>query len=424
MSGYISPLPSARWNNARPRPLTILGSTGSIGVSALRVIAAHPGKFRVVALAGGRNMKLLAEQAAQFRPAWLAVQNEATAEKLHEQLAQNRALPDQFQIVWGRDGYSKIASLPDINTVLSAQSGAAGLYATMAAVVGGKVVCLANKESLVLAGDVLRSACLVSGASILPVDSEHNALFQLVQGRMDHVARVCITASGGPFRGWTRERLAGVTPEQALNHPKWRMGPKISIDSATLMNKGLEVIEACRLYGLAPEQVDVLVHPQSLVHALAEFQDGSFTAHLGTPDMRMPIAHCLNWPEVSDSGVERLDLAQAATLTFENPDLLSFPCLPLAQRALRAGTGACVALNAANEIAVEAFLQGRIGFLDIPEIIGEVLDHECTASAYFEADIPNGLRGVPGAEAAFEAVARIEKLDVAAREMAESCLPQ
>lgn len=416
-NSYISPLPSARWNSAFPRPLTILGSTGSIGVSALRVLEAHPGRFRLVALAGGGNVELLATQARRFQPEWLAVRDAGTAERLQERLG-----PDapRFRIVHGREGYAHVASLPDINTVLSAQSGAAGLYATMAAVVGGKVVCLANKESLVLAGDVLRSVCTRSGASILPVDSEHNALFQLIRGREHELRRVCITASGGPFRGWTPERLATVSPEAALNHPKWCMGPKISIDSATLMNKGLEIIEACRLYGLPPDRVHVLVHPQALVHAMVEFTDGSFTAHLGMPDMRMPIAHCLLWPEVLDCGVQRLDLARAGSLTFEEPDLFSFPCLPLAQKALTLGVDACVRLNAANEVAVAAFLAGRIGFTDIAGIIADTLDlpPARTASADVTASVPDGLRDMPGADEAFAAVARIDAMDQAAREAA------
>lgn len=412
---YISPLPSARWNSAFPRPLTILGSTGSVGVSALRVLEAHPGRFRLVALAGGGNVDLLATQAVNFQPEWLAVRDEETARKLHDRLG-----PDapRFRIVHGREGYARVASLPDINTVLSAQSGAAGLYATMAAVVGGKVVCLANKESLVLAGDVLRSICRQSGASILPVDSEHNALFQLIRGREHELRRVCITASGGPFRGWPPERLTTVRPEEALNHPKWRMGPKISIDSATLMNKGLEVIEACRLYGLPPDRVDVLVHPQSLVHAMAEFADGSFVAHLGMPDMRMPIAHCLLWPEVLDSGVPRLDLAQTGSLTFEKPDLLSFPCLPLAWKALTLGADACVRMNAANEVAVDAFLAGRIGFGDIAGVISGVMDLPPPRISSVTGRGPSELQGLPGADEAFEAVARIDMLDQMAREAA------
>lgn len=438
MKGYISALPSARWNTARPRPLTILGSTGSIGVSALKVVEAQPHQFRVVALAGGRNIELLAAQISQFRPDWAAVQDEQAAQALLALLPDNFVGPSgqPVRIVHSAAGYAQVASLPDINTVLSAQSGAAGLYATMAAVVGGKVVCLANKESLVLAGNALRDACKASGASILPVDSEHNALFQLLRNR-DDVARVCITASGGPFRGWKPEQLAKVTPEQALNHPKWRMGPKISIDSATLMNKGLEVIEACRLYGLPPDRVDVLVHPQSLVHALAEFTDGSFTAHLGMPDMRMPIAHCLNWPLTEPVGVARLDLASAATLTFEPADLYSFPCLKLAREALADETGtACILMNAANEIAVEAFLQEQIGFTDIPRCIAHVLaampsavSHDAdAASCNVIANLPAGLENLPGAKKAFAALEHIEALDATARKSArnwvEAVLPR
>jgi 1-deoxy-D-xylulose-5-phosphate reductoisomerase len=358
------------WAAHTPRGLALLGSTGSIGVSALKVVEAHPKLFHVHALAGARNMALLAEQAARFRPPWLGVLDGAAADALR-----GYRIGYSPHIVAGPDGYAQLAGLPEASAVLSAQAGAAGLGATLEAARTGKVICLANKESLVLAGDCLRQLCARTGAVILPVDSEHNAVFQILAGRKaGHVRRIILTASGGPFRGRQREALAAVTPEQALRHPNWSMGAKITIDSATLMNKGLEVIEACRLFGLPPERVEVVLHPQSLVHALVEFADASLVAHLGTPDMRMPIGWCLAWPRCLEQGVAPLDLLKSGPLGFEAPDEENFPCLPLARRALRYGRGMPVALNAANEIAVELFLAGRIAFPDIPALITDVLD--------------------------------------------------
>lgn len=368
---YISPPPPACWAERTPRVLSILGSTGSIGVSALKVVEAWPGFFQVEALAGARNVRLLAEQAARHRPRWLGVLDSTAADALR------RMLPLGYtpEIVCGQEGYALLAALEDVSTVLSAQVGAAGLRATVAAALAGKVICLANKESLVLAGGLLRDICAASGASILPVDSEHNAVFQALVGRpAAHVRRVVLTASGGPFRGRSRDELRGVTREQALHHPNWAMGAKISIDSATLMNKGLEVMEAFHLYGLPLEAIDVVIHPQSIVHSLAEFCDGSLMAHLGSPDMRMPIAHCLAWPHCLDSGVAPLDLVQAGTLTFSAPDIDSFPCLELARRALRERGGQSVVLNAANEAAVELFLNDKIEFLDIPALLERAMD--------------------------------------------------
>ena len=370
---YISRPPSVDWAERAPRALALLGSTGSIGVSALKVVEAHPELFHVHALAGARNVALLAGQAARFRPPWLGVLDGAAADELR-----GYKLGYAPRIVAGPDGYAQLAGLPELSTVLSAQAGFAGLRATLEAARTGKVICLANKESLVLAGECIRHLCACTGAVILPVDSEHNAIFQALAGRSgSHVRRILLTASGGPFRGWKRESLTVVTPEQALRHPSWSMGTKITIDSATLMNKGLEVIEACQLYGLPLERVDVVLHPQSLVHALVEFADASLMAHLGAPDMRMPIGYCLAWPRCLEWGVAPLDLLNASPLSFETPDEDNFPCLPLARRALRYGKGMPVALNAANEIAVELFLAGRIGFLDIPVLIKDMLDsHE------------------------------------------------
>ena len=371
MVRYISSLPSPAWENAVPRTLSLLGCTGSIGVSTLKVIESHPDLFSVVALAAGRNIRLLAAQANRWRPSWLGIQDETLRAPLMELLAPGY----HPKILAGQKGYAVLASLPEISTVLSAQVGAAGLRATLSAAESGKVICLANKESLVLAGDMLRGICTRTGAVILPVDSEHNAIFQGLHNRSpETVNRIILTASGGPFRGKTREFLAGVTPEQALRHPNWNMGAKITIDSATMMNKGLEIIEAHHLYGLPSARIGVLVHPQSQVHSLVEFTDGSLMAHMGTPDMRMPIAYCLAWPRCLNVGVPQLNLAMSRTLTFEEPDLLSFPCLDIARQTLGKGSQFAVTLNAANEVAVEAFLAGRIGFMDIPDLVSRALD--------------------------------------------------
>ncbi|MEG2139934.1 MAG: 1-deoxy-D-xylulose-5-phosphate reductoisomerase [Bilophila sp.] len=380
---YISSLPGTAWETSVPRTVALLGSTGSIGVNTLKVIEKHPDLFRVCGLAGGRNIRRLAEQAERWRPPYLAVQDESLKEPL--QLLLSRDYTPRILI--GQQGYAELASLPAISTVLAAQMGAAGLRGTLAAASAGKVICLANKESLVLAGQLLRAICAKTGAVILPVDSEHNAIFQALHGRTpESVDKIVLTASGGPFRGKDRAFLASVTPEQALQHPNWSMGAKITIDSATMMNKGLEVIEAHHLYNVPSEQIEVLVHPQSLVHSLVAFTDGSLMAHVGTPDMRMPIAHCLAWPRSLGVGVAPLNLAQAGTLTFEEPDLCSFPCLELARQVIGKGTGLPVVLNAANEVVVEAFLAGRIGFMDIPARIEQAIcAHDGTDPTSLEA---------------------------------------
>ena len=368
---YISTLPSAEWTAAATRKVVLLGSTGSIGRSALDVVARHEERFRIMALAGGRNVQLLSTQAARWRPDYLAVQDVSDAEELRH------LLPAEYhpEILIGQEGYVQLARLPQADTVLSSQVGAAGLRSTLAAVEEGKVVCVANKESLVLAGRLIREKCARTGAVILPVDSEHNAVFQAIFGHPgSQVGRIILTASGGPFRGWSVARLQSVTVEQALRHPNWNMGEKITIDSATLMNKGLEVLEAQALYGMPTEQIAVVVHPQSIIHSLVEMTDGSSLAQLGTPDMRIPIAQCLNWPYCADVGVPTLNLAAVGSLTFEEPDLLSFPCLGLALRAGKQGGMASVALNAANEIAVAAFLEKRITFTDIPRLIADAMD--------------------------------------------------
>jgi 1-deoxy-D-xylulose-5-phosphate reductoisomerase len=368
---YISRLPTAA---DFPRRLVLLGSTGSIGASALKVVADHPERFSVLALAGARNAARLAEQARAFRPPLLAVLDESVAATLRSLLPAGYA-PD---ILAGPEGYVQLATLAEADMVLAAQVGAAGLPPALAAASAGKRIALANKEALVLAGDLFRAACAASGGSILPVDSEHNALFQALAGHDGHaVRRLLLTASGGPFRGRTRQELAQVTREQALAHPNWSMGAKISIDSATLMNKGLEVIEAHHLFGLPAEAIEVVVHPQSIVHSLVEYEDRSMLAQLGPPDMRIAIAYALAYPRRLPLPLAPLDLAALGKLTFEAPDLTAFPCLGYAFAALRAGGTCPAALNAANEVAVEAFLAGRIGFSRIPDLVAEALEsHE------------------------------------------------
>ena len=375
-AGYISSLTVRGGGPAsgRPRRLAVLGATGSIGVSTLNVAAQHPDQYQVVALAGATNVTRLAEQAAAFRPPLLAVLTEERAAALAGLLPAGYH-PD---ILVGPAGYATLAALPEVDLVVSAIVGAAGLVPTLAAVAAGKIVALANKESLVLAGDLIRAAAARSGAVILPVDSEHNALFQALGGvnlpDLPLVERLVLTASGGPFRAASRQSLETVTPQMALNHPNWSMGPKISVDSATLMNKGLEVIEACRLYGLPVSQVEVVVHPQSIVHSLAQLHDGSLLAHLGPPDMRVAIAYCLGYPRRLSLAVPRVDLVKLASLTFEAPREDDFPCLGLARQALDCGPSHTVALNAANEVAVDLFLKGRLRFLGIAAAIAAALD--------------------------------------------------
>lgn len=365
---YISPLVSPVFGRSGPRSLAILGSTGSIGTSALKVVAKNQDTLRVVALAGARNVELLARQADMVRPRYLGVLTEEGARELRGMLPGGYAP----EILVGREGYAALATLPEADLVLAAQVGAAGLVPALAAARAGKVLCLANKEALVLAGELFRRTCAESGAVILPVDSEHNALFQAFAGHDGRQAvRLILTASGGPFRTWPAEKIRTVTPAQALKHPNWSMGAKISIDSATMMNKGLEIIEAVHLYGADLDEVDVVVHPQSIVHSLVEYADGSQLAHLGVPDMEIPIGYCLGYPERLNIGLERLNLPKVGTLTFEAPDPERFPCLRLARESLAAGSP--VVLNAANEVAVQAFLDGRISFPGIARLIEEML---------------------------------------------------
>ncbi|TWI04918.1 1-deoxy-D-xylulose 5-phosphate reductoisomerase [Luteimonas cucumeris] len=354
------------------RNVAVLGATGSIGGSALDVIARHPDRLRATVLAAGCNTDALLALCVRHRPLHAVIADASCYAALRDGL---HAAGLDTQAHAGSEALDALAAGDACDTVVAAIVGAAGLSSTLAAARAGKHLLLANKESLVLAGELLMAAARDSGARIIPIDSEHNAIFQCLPDREDRNAlrRIVLTASGGPFRGWTRAALATVTPAQAIAHPRWSMGPKISVDSATLMNKGLEVIEAHHLFGMPAERIEVLVHPQSLVHSLVEFVDGSTLAQLGLPDMRTALAVGLGWPQRIESGVGRLDLLAQGRLDFEPPDLDAFPCLALAFRALQAGGTAPAILNAANEIAVSAFLQGQVGFLAIPALVEEVL---------------------------------------------------
>jgi 1-deoxy-D-xylulose-5-phosphate reductoisomerase len=359
-----------------PRKLTILGATGSIGESTLDVIGRNPGRFRIVVLTAVRNVEKLADQCARFDAALAVVAEPVQEGRLVDALRQRGA---RAEVRSGEAGLIEAAALGEVDTVMAAIVGAAGLKPTFEAARKGKKILLANKESLVIAGEVFVSEARRNGAVVVPVDSEHNAIFQaLPQGFAQDldacgVDRIILTASGGPFLDWPPERLEGVTPDQACRHPNWSMGRKISVDSATLMNKGLEVIEARWLFHARPAQIEVLIHPQSIVHSMVAYVDGSVLAQMGTPDMRTPIAHALAWPERIEAGVQRLNLAQMNDLSFMEPDLQRFPCLGLAYEAMREGASAPATLNAANEVAVEAFLAGRLAFRQIPELVGSVM---------------------------------------------------
>ena len=353
--------------------IAILGSTGSIGRSALSVIEAQAGRLEVVGLAAGRNGGLLAEQADRHRPRIVAASTPAALD--HARAALRRAGVEVERACAGPDGLLAVATHPAADLVLCATAGTAGLDATLAAIDAGKTIALANKEVLVMAGGLVMRAARRRGVAILPVDSEHNAIHQCVHGRdSDEVRRLILTASGGPFRDRPAADLEAVTPREALDHPTWRMGPKITVDSATLMNKGLEVIEARWLFGVPADRIDVLVHPQSIVHSLVELRDGSVIAQLGVTDMRLPIQYAFSYPERWDAPLPALDLARCGRLDFERPDLERFPCLALAYRALQGPSAMPIILNAANERAVEAFLERRLGFTAIPAAIERALD--------------------------------------------------
>jgi 1-deoxy-D-xylulose-5-phosphate reductoisomerase len=356
--------------------VAVLGSTGSIGDSTLDVVARHPDRFRLVAIGANRNAAKLADQIARYRPAYAALADETAAGELKRLLGNSAP---QTRLMAGEDALTEIASMPEAHSVMAAIVGGAGLRSTLAAARAGKRLLLANKESLVMAGPLLMEAVRAGGAVLLPIDSEHNAIFQCMPHNTrvgtppPGVRRVLLTASGGPFRDSTLEAIATATPEQACAHPNWVMGRKISVDSATLMNKGLELIEACLLFGVPPQQVEVVVHPQSIVHSAVEYLDGSVLAQLGSPDMRTPIAHALAWPDRIASGVEFLDLVRTARLDFRAPDPDKFRCLALAQAAARAGGLTPAVLNAANEVAVQAFLDRQLNFLEIAAVIESVV---------------------------------------------------
>jgi 1-deoxy-D-xylulose-5-phosphate reductoisomerase len=370
--------------------VAVLGSTGSIGVNTLDVLGRHPDLYRVTVLAAASSGDALLAQCLRFRPAVAVLQAPAAALKLERGL---RAAGCPTEVQCGAEALNACAAGSDVDVVMAAIVGAAGLPSTLAAARAGKHVLVANKESLVMAGSLLVDAARQSGAVLVPIDSEHNAIFQCMPHTLRTgaapagVRRILLTASGGPFLRTPREQMAEVTPEQACAHPRWRMGRKISVDSATLMNKGLELIEACVLFGMEPSAVQVVVHPQSIVHSMVEYVDGSILAQLGNPDMRTPIAHALGWPERIASGVESLDLVAAARLDFEAPDLLRFPALGLARSAAEAAGTAPAALNAANEVAVAAFLEGGLDFLGIPALVDDVMQAHGNRPAHGIGDI-------------------------------------
>jgi 1-deoxy-D-xylulose-5-phosphate reductoisomerase len=379
--------------------VAILGSTGTVGEHTLDVIARHPDRFRVVALGANRNVEKLADQCLRFSVPYAALGDTALAARLDSEL---RARKAPTQVIGGADALVTIAALPEVDSVMAAIVGAAGLPSTLAAARAGKRLLLANKESLVMAGPLLMQIVRDANATLLPIDSEHNAVFQClphgtcVGVEPPGIKRILLTASGGPFLDVDGAQLERVTPAEACAHPNWVMGRKISVDSATLMNKGLEFIEACLLFGVRPAQVEVLIHRESIVHSLVEYVDGSVLAQLGAPDMRTPIAHALAWPERVTSGVQSLDLVKVGSLRFEAPDLRRFPALALAQEAARAGGLRPASLNAANEVAVSAFLDGGLNFARIPAVIesvmattsgGEIRDLEDVLAADAEARI-------------------------------------
>ena len=386
-----------------PRSITILGATGSIGASTIDLIKREPGRYRVEALTARRNAALLAKIAREVGARFAAVADPAAYDDLKTALSGSG-----IEAAAGETALKEAAERP-ADWVMAAISGAIGLKPTLAAIERGATVALANKECLVCAGTLFMRRAAATGATVLPVDSEHNAVFQaLAAGPREDVKRVIITASGGPFRTWSLDAITTATPEQALRHPNWTMGPKITVNSATMMNKGLELIEAHHLFALKPEEIDVLVHPQSVVHGMVEFRDGSVVAQLGSPDMRTPIAHCLAWPRRIDGPVPRLDLAQIGALTFEAPDVARFPALALARRALRAGGAAPTVLNAADEVAVGEFIACRIGFTGITALV----------EATLEAAQSRGLMAEP---AAIEAALAVDHI---ARSLARDLLPE
>ena len=374
----------------RSSGLTVLGSTGSVGTSTLDVVRRNPSHLKIRALTANSNYQLLVDQCREFQPELAVTADPSAFSSLAEGLLESGL---STRAACGPEGLKEAATLPSVDSVMAAIVGAAGLLPTLAAADSGKRVLLANKESAVMAGDLLIKAIHKGGGELIPIDSEHNAIFQclpgasLLDGQLDGVDRIVLTASGGPFLDTPAEKLDMVTPDQACAHPKWSMGRKISVDSATLMNKGLEVIEACCLFATTVDRIDVLIHPQSIVHSLVQYADGSTLAQLGNPDMRTPIAHALGWPERISSGVSRLDLVALGKLEFRAPDINRFPCLGLAMEASRQGGAAPIVLNAVNEVSVAAFLAREISFCSIARIVESVL-------AQYAADLPKNIADV------------------------------
>ncbi len=378
--------------------LTILGSTGSIGVSTLDVVVRHPEQFQVFALTANQRVEVLAQQCRQFHPRYAVLGSEAAAEQLRPLVGRG------VEVLWGETGLALVAAHAEVDTVMAAIVGAAGLLPTLAAAKAGKKILLANKEALVMAGQLFMDVVAESKATLLPIDSEHNAIFQCLpadyRGREEAgVRRLLLSASGGPFRTTPLAELASMTPDQACAHPNWSMGRKISVDSATMMNKGLELIEASWLFAVDASDIDIVVHPQSIIHSLVEYKDGSVLAQLGNPDMRTPIAHALAWPERIDSGVSSLDLIAIASLDFEAQDEQRFPALALARAAAESRGDAPAALNAANEVAVEAFLNEAIGFTRIAEVVDGVMQT-------WQTDEPRDLLAVQDADQRARAMAK------------------
>lgn len=355
----------------RPQRICVLGATGSIGCNTLDVIARHPDRFQLFAISGHRNLDRLIEQVERFRPSYVVVPDEAGRQQLLSRISGATA-----EVLVGEAALNDMASHPDVDMVMAAIVGSAGLTSSLAAARAGKRLLLANKESLVVAGHLLMAAVADSGAELLPIDSEHNAIFQCLpsEHRRQGVSSVLLTASGGPLRDWTADQLNHVTPEQAVAHPNWSMGQKISVDSASLMNKGLELIEACWLFDLTPDRIEVVIHPQSVIHSMVRYLDGSVIAQMGTPDMRTPIAYGLAYPDRIVSGAEPLSFDPTLALTFDNPDRERFPCLRLAEDAIREGGTLPAVLNAANEVTVSAFLDRRLSFPDIARINEAVME--------------------------------------------------
>ena len=364
--------------------ITILGSTGTIGVNTLDVVSRHPGDYRIIALTANTGVDAMFKQCLEYKPEYAAMCEENSAAEL-EQKIKSAALP--IKVLSGVEGLETVASLESVDYVMAAIVGAAGLLPTLAAARAGKRVLLANKEALVMSGDIFMREIKDNGAELLPIDSEHNAIFQCMPNDFNKgldqtgVERILLTASGGPFRTKPIEELKSVTPEEAVAHPNWVMGRKISVDSATMMNKGLEVIEACWLFSTGQEKIQVVIHPQSVIHSMVSYNDGSVLAQMGNPDMRTPIAHALGWPSRISSGVEPLDVFDVAKLEFEKPDVNRFPCLRLTYESLKAGGTATTILNAANEIAVDSFLNKKLAFTNISRVIEKTLEAATIADA-------------------------------------------